>query len=250
MSHPITVLAGKRTIVTDEMNSPLHTTSSIPYPLTLSPSPTPISSPTLYTPTTPSSAGSQANIDKWKEIARQLSYYNELRSVWNQLKIKGGFSTNMQFISHLLHHEAARQCIHFDILSVNESSHGSEETQQDLYQSDNELSQTCSIHPSDTESTPSKYTESFVDREQHKEDGEVYKLSLSLEENIPLSMSPKVLTNESNISIERGSQEQPPLYQQSNSSSEFVLTVLDSQMQCTPNEPGTQCCDLSVAYMH
>ena len=206
LSPPSTVLP-EETIISDEMSSPMHNTSSIPYPLILSPSPTPISSPTLFTPTTPSSAGSRANIDKWKEIVRKLSYHNELRSVWNQLKISGGFLTNVQFIGHLLHHEAARQDIHFDILSVNELSNGSEETQLDQYQSDNELSPACSIHPSDTESTPSKYT---VGREQHKKEGEA-----------------------------QGTQTSTSISDESNGGSDFVLTVLDSQMQCTPDESGT-----------
>ena len=91
---------------------------------TLDPSPTPLSSPALYTPPT---SRSRFKINKWKEIAKKLSIHRKLRSVWNELKLKGGFTTNEHFISHLLRFEAERQCIHYDMFAVNTPMDGSDD---------------------------------------------------------------------------------------------------------------------------
>ena len=106
---------------TDGLMFPLHSASVLPPPLVLSPAPTPITSPAVYTPPTPGpAAGDRVNIEKWRHIARKLSFHYELRAIWNQLKIRGGFLSNENFISHLLRHEAARQSVEYDILSVKE----------------------------------------------------------------------------------------------------------------------------------
>ncbi|CAI8023046.1 hypothetical protein GBAR_LOCUS13490 [Geodia barretti] len=91
--------------------------SSNAYPGTLSPSPTPLSSPTLYTLPASHSTENKLRIDKWKAIIRKLSLHNELRSVWNELKVRGGFSTNEDFIIHLLRRESERQCVEYDVLA-------------------------------------------------------------------------------------------------------------------------------------
>ena len=90
-------------------------TSTTSYPVPLSPSPSPLSSPSLYIPPP---SGDTANINKWREIARKLSLHSQLRNIWNQLKGSGGFSTNEHFIRHLLQCEADRQCVQYDVLSV------------------------------------------------------------------------------------------------------------------------------------
>lgn len=45
--------------------------------------------------------------------------HSKLRSVWNELRVSGGFSTNEGFITHLLRFEAKRQCVQHDVLSLN-----------------------------------------------------------------------------------------------------------------------------------
>lgn len=81
-----------------------------PSSLVLSPAPTPITSPGVYTPV--KNAGSESGkvkLEKWRQIARKLSLHNKLRTQWNELKMKGGFATNEEFIGHLLCLEATRQ---------------------------------------------------------------------------------------------------------------------------------------------
>ena len=84
--------------------------SPLPSSLVLSPAPTPITSPGVYTPVrNAGSESSKVKLEKWRQVARKLSLHNELRSQWNELKMKGGFSTNEEFIGHLLCLEAIRQ---------------------------------------------------------------------------------------------------------------------------------------------
>lgn len=81
-----------------------------PSSVVLSPAPTPITSPGVYTPVpNAGSESSKVKLEKWRQIARKLSLHNELRTQWNELKMKGGFSTNEEFIGHLLGLEATRQ---------------------------------------------------------------------------------------------------------------------------------------------
>jgi hypothetical protein len=87
--------------------------SRIPCNITLTPSPSPQSSPTVYN-SPPSSPMFQ--IHKWKLIAQKLSIYSELKCIWNELKAKGGFVKNECFITHLLRCEAERQCVQYEIL--------------------------------------------------------------------------------------------------------------------------------------
>lgn len=226
------------------MNSPPHNMSSIPYPLMLSPAPTPISSPTIFTP---SSAGSRVNFDKWREIAKKLSYHNELRAIWNQLKIRGGFVTNEHFISHLLRHESIRQSVQYDILSLKEPINGSEVTQLDDLESVNEVNPTILAHPvqqSDNDlSTHSKFSDIGPEVEEDKMS------PLRNHESSNESCSPPISPEAQKVDGETctptanqtNRQEVIELYGQPDSSKQqIVVTVLDSQMQCTPDEPGSQ----------
>ena len=90
----------------------------IHYPITLTPSPMPLSSPTVITTSISDSSSAKYDIEKWKHIAMKLSLLNNLRVAWNELKVRGGFLTNEHFMSHLLRHEADRQSIPHDVLSL------------------------------------------------------------------------------------------------------------------------------------
>ena len=78
--------------------------------LILSPAPTPITSPGVFK-LHPSLVSSQStvNLEKYRKIAERLAAHFDLRRQWTELKVRGGFSTNEAFISHLLGLEAARQ---------------------------------------------------------------------------------------------------------------------------------------------
>lgn len=199
--------------------------SSIPYPLMLSPAPTPISSPKIYTPPTPSSAGSQVNIEKWKEIARKLAFHSELRTIWNQLKITGRFLTNEQFISHLLSYEADRQGIRYydEILCKNER-------QPDEHNDDTLLDVEC-CSPISPSSEPNELLQG---------PDEVGIPSSSREVSKKASVNPEP-DDKTDASMQDASYKnrQIELYQQPDSSTQHcVLTVLDSQMLHSPDETG------------
>lgn len=210
------------------MNSPLNV-GSVPYPLMLSPAPTPISSPRIYTPTTPNSAGSQVNVEKWKEIARKLAFHSELRTIWNQLKIMGRFLTNEHFISHLLCYEAARQGVHYDILCKKE------DTQLDEYELDNEVAsvggENCSQLSNNAMSKPSEALQGSGEVDQDKAS-----IPSSSREEVKGAPEPDetdtcavAVSSESEIELCR-----PP----DSSTQQCVMTVLDSQMQHSPDESG------------
>ena len=186
------------------VNSPSQKICS---PITLSPSPTPLSSPSLFTSKS-GSLGNQYDIEKWKEIGRKLSFHTELRSIWNQLKVNGKFLTNEHFMSHLLRHEAERQCIQYDVLSVNEP------------------------HEVSTDIDPllTTYTSQFSDvSELHSMNDEPFEKSMQ-----------NVLHKKESSGIKKDTE--VDLYQQSDSSNEnCVLTVLDSQRQCTQQDSTGLC---------
>ena len=100
--------------------------SSIPSPLVLGPAPPPIPSPGVYTPPPIADSGHKIELEKWRRIARKLALQHELRTLWNQLKVCGGFSSNEQFIGHLLRLEVARQ-IQLQEFFEQEENHGVEE---------------------------------------------------------------------------------------------------------------------------
>ena len=81
--------------------------------LILSPAPTPITSPGVFK-LHPSLVSEQStlNLEKYRKIAEKLAVQFDLRHQWNELKVRGGFSTNEAFIGHLLGLEAARQASH------------------------------------------------------------------------------------------------------------------------------------------
>lgn len=217
------------------MNSPPNV-ASLPYPLMLSPAPTPISSPKIYTPTTPNSAGSQVNVEKWKEIARKLAFHSELRTIWNQLKIMGRFLTNEHFISHLLRYEAARQGVHYDILREKE------DTQLDGNELDNEVAsvggESGSPQSNNATSTPSKPSEVLQDPgEVDKIHTDEASIAPSSQEMVKETPAPDEMTD--TCVVAASSENQTELYRLPDSSTQqCVMTVLDSQLQHSPDESG------------
>ena len=214
------------------MNSPPNV-ASIPYPLMLSPAPTPISSPRIYTPTTPNSAGSQVNVEKWKEIARKLAFHSELRTIWNQLKIMGRFLTNEHFISHLLRYEAARQGVHYDILCEKE------DTQPDEYELDDEVAsvgeENCSQLSNNAMLTPSTPTEAL------QGPGEVDQGETGIPSSSPEEVkgAPEPDETTDTCVVAASSETEIEICRPPDSSTQpCVMTVLDSQMQHSPDESG------------
>ena len=208
--------------------------------VTLSPSPTPLSSPTIYTP--PATTMSQEHIDKWKEIARKLSFQSELRVVWNELKLRGGFSTNEHFIKHLLYHEAKRQCVDYDILCEKEPFSGSEVTQPDNSDETNVFSIQQCENTMQTASTcrDAHVCEHYLDSEGNNNDDTQ---SQQLQEETHALVSPPLqkMLHETCTTDEKEYQAHIQLYAvPDNCKKQCVLTVLESQMQCSTDEPGTQ----------
>ena len=196
-----------------------ESTTSSPYPVPLSPSPSPLSSPGVYTPPT---LWDKVKVNKWKEIARKLSFHRELRNIWNQLKLSGGFSSNEDFISHLLRCESKRQHIPYDILTeetpVNDS----------VVTADGDMSVGAVLSDPVSDSPIGVGTSGSFEQ------------SDSVEKPTDL----KTDTEEDTQLIERETQkcvfESAPC-----NSQQCELTVLDSQKQCTPDESG-----ISIFYVY
>lgn len=196
---------------TIEGAGPEENMSSNLHPVTLSPSPTPLSSPALYSPPTSHLSGNELKMNKWKEIIRKLSLHNELRSVWNELKVRGDFSTNEDFIIHLLRCEAERQCIQYDILTDKTPMDDADVTKYPVDTSADLASSVSEV----TENVTSEHCATDVD-----------------------SNSIDLLQMDATCA-EENAQEHTALYQQLDcSSKQCELTVLDCQGKCGKDDAG------------
>lgn len=187
---------------------------------------------------------SQEHKDKWKEIVRKLSFHSELRVIWNQLKLRGGFLTNEHFIKHLLHHEAKRQCVQYAILCEKESVSSSELTQPCSCSDENK---SCPCQQRKNASlTASTYRDTRVgENSLNKGDSNKYNSAeTQLQKETPAPVSPPLqnLFNETDtveLVLDENCEAQIQLYElPDNCKEQCVFTVLESQIQCSTDEPG------------